>query len=855
MKKLILCFLLSFLATPQDSVRNQLSFLDSLDPDIRSQILGDAGNKGFGEEPLQIQQSLIANVGKKLENENSKFGFSFFDTKSLTNTPVLDVPLSGEYRLSFGDRVRIVLNGNIQGVYELNIGLDGTILLPEVGLVSLNKLTLQEANKRIDDRAKNVSIGTTAGIEVIKSSLRKVSVLGSVRSPGIYLVNPFISIFELVQQADGLKENASLRTVSIIKSDGTEEVIDLYDYLIFGKRNSDLSIENGDTVLIRPTSKFMKIHGNVYRPMYYEFLPGDSLERLFSFAQGLKPYSILEKISVNYVESNVIKTAINPVDLEGFEDILELYIPSSLVVSEKYIHVKGSAVSNGVYENEKFSNLEDLINNLKFSEEIYPYFAYLRQRDLRSFTKTVFTFSLSDPSTYKNFQLEDDVELFFLSRDEFEQLQRLTDLFSKETTETIERLKDLREKKEFLLNNLDVASGFYDTSTTAKISDGKQIDIQERINMQQEIDSQTTQFFRERIQEIDDEISILNASAEKKYIELDSSLNTFDQYDFLMDNSLIFTVGEEKYLFPISGKFIPKNLFNFIGLSENKFNLSSLSFVSTSFNLENFDENTLVDFIPGSVLSVSPKGNEMVEIKLNGLFNNPGTYFVPEGTSLSEAYTLGGGFTENANINGIVLSRQSLIEREKLAVKNSRNLLLESIITQSANVTSSLLGSQANSNNFASLTAFVNMADQIDYVGRVSGDLSPNSEFSSTLILEDGDAITVKPISNTITILGEVLSSNTVLYESNLSLSEYIKQAGGYSQYADKRNVYVIKANGNIVSIGDSTFRRAYRISAGDTIVVPRNYNKLQPLPLVSIATRVISDIAFAAASLNAISN
>jgi hypothetical protein len=119
MKKLILCFLLSFLATPQDSVRNQLSFLDSLDPDIRSQILGDAGNKGFGEEPLQIQQSLIANVGKKLENENSKFGFSFFDTKSLTNTPVLDVPLSGEYRLSFGDRVRVVLNGNIRGIYEV----------------------------------------------------------------------------------------------------------------------------------------------------------------------------------------------------------------------------------------------------------------------------------------------------------------------------------------------------------------------------------------------------------------------------------------------------------------------------------------------------------------------------------------------------------------------------------------------------------------------------------------------------------------------------------------------------------------------------------------------------------------
>ena len=43
------------------------------------------------------------------------------------------------------------------------------------------------------------------------------------------------------------------------------------------------------------------------------------------------------------------------------------------------------------------------------------------------------------------------------------------------------------------------------------------------------------------------------------------------------------------------------------------------------------------------------------------------------------------------------------------------------------------------------------------------------------------------------------------------------------------------------------------KIEPGDTIVVPRNLDKLEALPVISMATKIIADIAFSAASLNAI--
>ena len=97
------------------------------------------------------------------------------------------------------------------------------------------------------------------------------------------------------------------------------------------------------------------------------------------------------------------------------------------------------------------------------------------------------------------------------------------------------------------------------------------------------------------------------------------------------------------------------------------------------------------------------------------------------------------------------------------------------------------------------------------------------------------------------------MNSSSFVYEEDMKYQDYIDAAGGFSDYADKRGVFIIKANGLSTTMGSNIFSGQETIEPGDTIVVPRNLDQLEALPMISMATKIIADIAFSAASLNAI--
>ena len=100
-----------------------------------------------------------------------------------------------------------------------------------------------------------------------------------------------------------------------------------------------------------------------------------------------------------------------------------------------------------------------------------------------------------------------------------------------------------------------------------------------------------------------------------------------------------------------------------------------------------------------------------------------------------------------------------------------------------------------------------------------------------------------------------MLNSSSFIFDRSLNYSDYIKASGGYTSYADKNSAFIIRANGKSVLVGSNIFSGQADIHPGDTIVVPRDLDQLEALPVVSMATKIISDIAFSAASLNAIQN
>ena len=89
-----------------------------------------------------------------------------------------------------------------------------------------------------------------------------------------------------------------------------------------------------------------------------------------------------------------------------------------------------------------------------------------------------------------------------------------------------------------------------------------------------------------------------------------------------------------------------------------------------------------------------------------------------------------------------------------------------------------------------------------------------------------------------------------------MNVESAIRRAGGYQTYADKRRVYVIKANGLVEKKARNVFMGSSNLEPGDTVVVPRKINTNNPvLRNLTPVTQILSDLAFSAAAIDNLSN
>ena len=110
----------------------------------------------------------------------------------------------------------------------------------------------------------------------------------------------------------------------------------------------------------------------------------------------------------------------------------------------------------------------------------------------------------------------------------------------------------------------------------------------------------------------------------------------------------------------------------------------------------------------------------------------------------------------------------------------------------------------------------------------------------------------IPKISNVINIIGAVLNPLAFEYSDEVRLESAIKRAGGYQSYADKRRVYIIKANGLVEKNARNIFQGNSKLEPGDTIVVPTKINSNNTV-IQSLAPvmQILSDLSFSAAALD----
>ena len=133
----------------------------------------------------------------------------------------------------------------------------------------------------------------------------------------------------------------------------------------------------------------------------------------------------------------------------------------------------------------------------------------------------------------------------------------------------------------------------------------------------------------------------------------------------------------------------------------------------------------------------------------------------------------------------------------------------------------------------------------------------PRAESAHPMTLvRDGDKLLIPKKTQEVTILGEVQSPTSHVFVEGLSRDDYINRSGGTTQKADRKRIYVVRANGDVLS-GERSgwFRRSHStdIQPGDTIVVPLDTERVRALPIWQSVSTIIYNLAIALLAIRSV--
>jgi polysaccharide biosynthesis/export protein len=264
---------------------------------------------------------------------------------------------------------------------------------------------------------------------------------------------------------------------------------------------------------------------------------------------------------------------------------------------------------------------------------------------------------------------------------------------------------------------------------------------------------------------------------------------------------------------------------------------------------------------PGDVITIFtrkdvplPQDKQAVFVRVGGEVNAPGVYRIAHGETLRDLVVRAGGLTSHSYLYASELTRAStrLAQEQELrvsAAQMQRELASRYASTSSLNPTNT----QEQQVQLAAQQSLLTQLAAVHPTGRIVLDMQPDAGSIGDIPdfpLVDGDAYYIPARLGTVQVSGAVYNENAFRYQPGRRLSTYLKAAGGPTRQADVKRVFLIRADGTVVS--RQTHHGSWRDSfgglallPGDAIVVPTKLKSpnsfIQQLPFL---TQILSQAA-----------
>ncbi|MNX38432.1 Polysialic acid transport protein KpsD precursor [compost metagenome] len=166
------------------------------------------------------------------------------------------------------------------------VPLEGRIYLPQIGEIEVVGLTTTQLKEKISRAIAGRVKDAKVSVLLVKTHTIKVNVTGLVKNPGTYSMNALGRFATALSLAGGPLPEGSLRQITLKQGSKTRQ-LDWMKFLREGDASQNPRLQAGDVIVVPQAQHVAKIHGAVNKPGSYEFLPGETLDTLIGFANGL----------------------------------------------------------------------------------------------------------------------------------------------------------------------------------------------------------------------------------------------------------------------------------------------------------------------------------------------------------------------------------------------------------------------------------------------------------------------------------------------------------------------------------------------------------------------------------------
>jgi polysaccharide export outer membrane protein len=802
--------------------------------------------------------------------------------------------VSDSYVLGVEDELVLTFHGQVGQSIAVPVDREGRLNIPDWPPIPAAGRTLGDVRREIEVRTATTKLGTDVFVSLGAIRAVSVLVLGEVEKPGQHQLTALSNILDAVGKAGGIKKTGSLRRLQLQRNDQVHW-IDAYDLLYTGVIANDLSLHDGDRIIVPTLGPTFALVGDVRRPGIYELPEG---RRSISLAEGLqfaggtiRPRgNRFVQITVDQTGGEQITEHTNLAGKIGDGDVLRVVRGRNIqlggVFLEGHVRVQGrrSLASAGT--------VADLLGDPSaLKPNPYLPFAVLETTDPATYARRFFPLNLQNIiEGRENYALRDGDRLVVLSAEDVRYLvtsdvqtiitRHLEDVEGRESAS--EKKPTDETQKQDTENPLTAVRGLLDATQATREEESsavvatsqeraRQLDIEVRIRSCGGLASLVRVLADRSVERYASAIIGLQEAADLRHLSRRPCPQVFEEHPDVLPILLEHVVAvtgavREPGLFPVVGEVPVTTLVVLAGGFARNVDLTRVEvsrYIGDALTGTSRTNRGLVNIAEGGGEKTVVAAGDVVRfnavftdrdtgtVLLAGEFVRPGRYEIRRGERLSSVIARAGGLTRQAYPYGAIFSRESVKRAQQSGLRRAArelNSALAVAAVQRGISPTAILG----------LQRFAQQLGDVESIGRVVIEADPTvlqvrPELDS--VLEPGDRVFMPKRPNFVTVIGDVLNPGALQFIASTPADVYIRQAGGFQRSADEDRVFVVYPNGVAEPLAVSVWNfNPVQVPPGSTIVVPKDPAPLDLLTMVREGSQLLGQLAVTAASLAVIS-